>query len=89
MKTPGSTPPFRAQNGAILSGSVAEVGFLRLGGVDQWVLIRGESKANPPLIVLHGGPGFSDVGFFRHFNAPLEKHFVVVHDGRTIHCRSR
>jgi pimeloyl-ACP methyl ester carboxylesterase len=28
-----------------------------LGGVDQWVMIRGESVANAPLILLHGGPG--------------------------------
>ena len=78
MRILGRTPPFRAQNGAILSGSIAEVGFHRLGGIDQWVLIRGESTANPLLIWLHGGPGFSDAGFFRRFNSPLEKHYVVV-----------
>ena len=42
-------------------------------------MIRGESVANPPLIVLHGGPGFSDTAFFRHFNAPLEKSFTLVY----------
>jgi pimeloyl-ACP methyl ester carboxylesterase len=31
------------------------------------------------LIVLHGGPGMSEMGFFRHCNAPLERHFTVVH----------
>lgn len=41
-------------------------------------MIRGESIANPPLILLHGGPGLSETGFFRHFNAPLEKSFTVV-----------
>ena len=52
---------------------------MRLGGVEQWVLIRGEDVANPPLIVLHGGPGMSEMGFFRRFNAPLERQFTVVH----------
>ena len=42
-------------------------------------MIRGESVANPPLILLHGGPGLSETGFFRHFNAPLEKSFTVVY----------
>jgi len=42
-------------------------------------MIRGESVANPPLILLHGGPGFSERGFFRHFNAPLEKSFTAVY----------
>lgn len=36
---------------------------MRLAGLDQWVMIRGVSFANPPLILLHGGPGFT-VFFF-------------------------
>jgi pimeloyl-ACP methyl ester carboxylesterase len=75
----GYTRPFRGPDGTVLPNSVAELGYVRLGGVDQWVMIRGESVANPPLIVLHGGPGMSEMGFFRHFNAPLERHFIVVH----------
>ena len=42
-------------------------------------MIRGESVANPPLILLHGGPGLSETRFFRRFNAPLEKSFTVVY----------
>lgn len=56
-----------------------EINYLRLGRLDQWVKIRGESLNNPPLILLHGGPGFSDTPFFRHYNAPLEKSFTVVY----------
>jgi pimeloyl-ACP methyl ester carboxylesterase len=76
---PGKTPPFRGPRGEFLPGSIAEVAYLRLGGVDQWVLIRGESVANPPLILLHGGPGWSETRFFRLFNAPLERIFTVVY----------
>ncbi|PWT84437.1 MAG: hypothetical protein C5B57_04835 [Blastocatellia bacterium] len=75
----GHTNPFRGSDGHVLKNSVAEAGYVRLGGVDQWVMVRGENVANPPLIVLHGGPGMSEMGFFRHFNAPLERHFTVVH----------
>jgi len=42
-------------------------------------MIRGESLNNPPLILLHGGPGMSETPFFRHFNGPLEKAFTVVY----------
>jgi len=73
------TRPFRGPDGNVLLNSVAEVKYVRLGGVNQWVMIRGENVANPPLIVLHGGPGMSEMGFFRHFNAPLERSFIVVH----------
>ena len=78
MKHLGKTSPFRGPKGEILPGSIAEIGYLRLGGLDQWVMIRGESLANPPLILLHGGPGFTEMRLFRHFNAPLEKSFTVV-----------
>lgn len=53
--------------------------YLRLGGLDQWVMIRGESLDNPPLILLHGGPGLSETRFFRLFNAPLERSFTLVY----------
>lgn len=34
---------------------------------------------NPPLILLHGGPGLGETALFRHFNAPLEKRFTLVY----------
>lgn len=79
MKRLGRTRPFRGPDGELVPGSIAEVAYRRLGGLDQWVMIRGESIANPPLILLHGGPGLSETGFFRHFNAPLEKSFTAVY----------
>jgi pimeloyl-ACP methyl ester carboxylesterase len=42
-------------------------------------MLRGQSIANPPLILLHGGPGLSESGLFRHFTAPLEKDFTLVY----------
>jgi pimeloyl-ACP methyl ester carboxylesterase len=79
MRRAGKTPPFRGPRGEPLPGSIAEVAYRRLGGVDQWVMIRGENLANPPLILLHGGPGLSETVFFRRFNAVLEKSFTVVY----------
>jgi pimeloyl-ACP methyl ester carboxylesterase len=79
MKHLGKTRPFRGSKGEAVPGSIAEVGYLHLGGLDQWVMIRGESLANPLFVLLHGGPGFSDTHFFRRFNSPLEKVFTVVY----------
>ena len=78
MKHLGKTPPFRGPHGEILPGSIAEIRYLRVGGLDQWVMIRGESLANPPLVLLSGGPDMTEMRFFRHFNAPLKKSFTVV-----------
>jgi len=79
MRKLGKTAPFRGPHGELLSGSIAVIAYRRLGGLDQWVMIRGKSVANPPLVLLHGGPGLSETGLFRHFNAPLEESFTVVY----------
>jgi len=79
LKHQGRTPPFRDVQGQVLTGSVAESGFLTLGGLDQWVLIRGRDVANPVLIVLHGGPGGSETALFRAYQAALEDAFTVVY----------
>jgi pimeloyl-ACP methyl ester carboxylesterase len=79
VKYLGKTPPFRSPDGEILPDSIAEVKYFRLGGLDQWVMIRGENIANPILILLHGGPGFPEMRLFRTFNAALEQYYTVVY----------
>lgn len=74
----GKTRPFLGPGRQIVPNSIAEIRYLRLGGLDQWVMIRGENLANPPLILLRGGPGLSETPFFRRYNAPLERSFTVV-----------
>lgn len=75
----GATAPFLGLDGCVLSRSVAEVGYLRLGELDQWVMVRGENTENPVLVLLHGGPGFPEMRLFRHFNGELEKSFTCVY----------
>lgn len=79
MRRAGRTPPFRTDAGDILPGSIAEIGYRRLGGIDQWIMLRGKDIDNPVLVQLHGGPGFSETRLLRHFNADLEENFTVVY----------
>jgi len=58
---------------------IDEKAYLQLGGVDQWVRVRGEKLSNPVLISLHGGPGFPEAWLQRYFNAVLEKSFTIVY----------
>ena len=51
---------------------------VKLGGVEQWILIRGWKRDAPVLLLMHGGPGFPCMPF-AHVAPDLEKHFVVVH----------
>ena len=37
--------------------AVDEGGFVRIGGIEQWITIKGERCGNPVILFLHGGPG--------------------------------
>lgn len=71
----GRTPTIRSNT----SSSISSLEQIPLGGVDQWVTIRGHDRENPILLYVHGGPGMSDMGAIRHFIPALEEHFTVVH----------
>lgn len=34
-----------------------EEGYVRIGGIEQWVTVKGRSCANPVVLMVHGGPG--------------------------------
>jgi pimeloyl-ACP methyl ester carboxylesterase len=59
------------------SRGIREASFVRLGGIDQWVQIRGEDRNNPVLLILAGGPGNSLVPLTPVFRR-WEKLFTVV-----------
>src|SRR5271157_111337 len=40
---------------------VKEEMFVRIGGIDQWITIKGDDRNNPVLLFLHGGPGVPGV----------------------------
>ena len=76
---PASTAPITDPHGRPLPGSITVLERVMLGGVEQSLLIRGRSTANPVLLYLHGGPGTSELGMVRIHNLPsLEAHFTVV-----------
>src|SRR4051812_25008747 len=59
------------------SVGIDEEMFVSIGGIDQWIQIRGESRDNPVILVLHGGPGFSYIPFTANFRS-WERQFTVV-----------
>ena len=70
--TPGRTPAIRTHN------SIASLERIRIGDVDQYVLIRGNDSSLPVLLFLHGGPGMPAMYLAHAFQRELEKEFVVV-----------
>lgn len=51
---------------------------LHVGGIDQWVYVRGQDKANPIILFVHGGPGAPYSPVMWEFQRPLEEYFTVV-----------
>jgi pimeloyl-ACP methyl ester carboxylesterase len=56
---------------------IEEASFTRIGGIEQWVTIRGDDRRNPVLLFLHGGPSDVQSPFVATY-APYEKDFVLV-----------
>jgi pimeloyl-ACP methyl ester carboxylesterase len=56
---------------------IVEEAFVQIGGIEQWLSIRGEDKSNPVLLIIHGGPGSCYSIFTPHLHA-WENHFTVV-----------
>lgn len=58
--------------------AISELNKVTIGGIEQWVYIRGQNKSKPILLMLHGGPGTGQIGFVREFQTVLEQYFVIV-----------
>jgi pimeloyl-ACP methyl ester carboxylesterase len=56
---------------------IVEQRFVKAGGIDQWLQLRGEDRNNPVLLVLHGGPGWPNAVFTLPLR-PWEQHFTVI-----------
>ncbi len=57
---------------------IDEAQFVTIGGIEQWITIRGWDRDNPVLLFLHGGPGDVTNPWTFALFAPWEKHFTLV-----------
>ncbi|MER5488876.1 alpha/beta hydrolase [Streptomyces sp. NPDC002812] len=56
---------------------IDEQGFVRIGGIDQWISVRGEDRTNPVLVEIHGGPGAAN-SIYTARTRSWERHFTIV-----------
>ena len=56
---------------------IEEAKYLKIGGIEQWVTIRGDEARKPLLLLIHGGPGDVQSPYVSVY-APYEHDFVLV-----------
>lgn len=74
---PGCVNGARLPVPVTITTAIQEERFVRLGGVEQWITIRGSNRANPVLLIVHGGPGDAQSSL-RSTYAVYEKDFTIV-----------
>jgi pimeloyl-ACP methyl ester carboxylesterase len=68
-----------AEERAITSPSgINSLQSVRIGGIDQWIEVRGQNVNNPILLFIHGGPGIAFIPLAGAWQASWERHFTVV-----------
>jgi pimeloyl-ACP methyl ester carboxylesterase len=50
----------------------------QIGGINQWLAVRGQDKANPMILFVHGGPAAPLTPGMWQFQRPLEEYFTIV-----------
>jgi len=79
--------PFSRQKAASIIGNVRRIvtpngierlEAVRIGGIEQWVSVRGQDRRNPALLFLHGGPGYMSIPMSWWFTRGWEEYFTVV-----------
>ena len=57
---------------------IDETLYTTIGGVEQWIGIRGQHRENPVLLILHGGPGIALSPLPRDFLFSWTRSFTIV-----------
>lgn len=52
--------------------------FARIGGIEQWISIRGRNRDNPVVLLVHGGPGMASSFLPRDYFFSWTRDFTVV-----------
>lgn len=50
----------------------------KIGGIKQWVYVRGQNKNNPIILFVHGGPASPMSPVMWMFQRPFEEYFTVI-----------
>ncbi len=58
--------------------SINEEKFITIGGIQQWITIKGDDSSKPVILFLHGGPGSTMSPYNNTIYGAWEKDFILV-----------
>ena len=68
-----------AEIGKVVSANgIDEAKAVEIGGIKQWITVRGRDRRNPILLVIHGGPAAPELANRYLFEGPWLDYFTVV-----------
>lgn len=62
----------------VSTNGIVEAKAVEIGGIRQWITIRGRDRRNPILLVIHGGPAAPDLPDSYLYERGWEDYFTVV-----------
>lgn len=65
-------------NKIVTPNGVEESYAEEIGGIEQWITVRGKDKANPIILFVHGGPASPITPSQWQFQRPLEEYFTLI-----------
>lgn len=69
----------QAKPQSLETSAIHEERFVTIGGIEQWVTIKGDDRNNPVVLFIHGGPGNPLSGLSDSLFGDWESDFTLVH----------
>lgn len=79
IMSPDKADPIKGPDGKVIPKSISTIEKITLGGIEQYLIIRGVDSTKPVMLFLHGGPGSPEFTFMKTCNRAIENDFVMVY----------
>lgn len=79
INSPGKADPIVDSNEDVIPNSISIIETVKIGGIDQHLIIRGTDLNKPVMLFVHGGPGGPEFAMMKEKNPLIENDFIMVY----------